>query len=141
MVEQQRTEASKFFASTCPSRAAMQATWNHVAVAGVLGANRGIHGQDSAVKVADADNNFLHERGIIGKNRGHERAAPAANHGDKVFRAVISHQGHHRAKHLDVVNIFGSKPIIAGEERGLNESRLLRIRVDGFEAIISAKYH
>ena len=47
---------ARFFASPGSSRAAVQATWNYVAVARVLSADRRIHREDSAVKVANAEN-------------------------------------------------------------------------------------
>src|SRR5579859_3443901 len=115
MVKQKRAKAGKLFAAACPSWAAVQAAGNHVPMACVLSADRRINGQDSAVKVADAENHFLHERGIVGKNRGYQRAGPAANHGDKVFRAVISHKGHYRAEDLEIMDIFGGKPVVAGK--------------------------
>src|SRR5262249_31705600 len=38
-------------------------------------------------------------------------------------------------------NIFRNKPVLNGEEHGLNEDGFLRIGVDRFEMIASPKYH
>jgi len=40
MIEQQRSQAGKFFAASGPSGTAVQTTGHHIAVAGVLIANR-----------------------------------------------------------------------------------------------------
>src|SRR5690349_19103402 len=106
MIEQERAQAGELFAAASSSGAAMQATWNHIAVARVLGANGGIHSQDPSVKVAEAENGFLQESRIVGKNRGYQRAVSTANHRDKVLWAVVANQGYYGAEYFNVVNIF-----------------------------------
>src|SRR5215472_2912631 len=91
MVEQKRAQAGKFLPSAGSSGAAMEATRNHVTVAGVLSADRRIHGQNSTMQIADAENHCLEERGVIGKNGGHERAVSATNHWNEILQAVITH--------------------------------------------------
>src|SRR5215469_1344801 len=83
MIKQKRAQAGKFLASPGSSRAAVKATGDYVAVARVLGADRGVHSQDSSVKVADAQNNFLQECRIVGKNGRDQRATATANHRDE----------------------------------------------------------
>src|SRR5215469_10537468 len=137
MVEQKRAQAGKFFAPTRPSGAAVQAAGDHVAVARMLGADRRIHSQDSSVKVPDAQNNFLQECWIVRKNGRDQRATATANHWSEILQAAIANESHDWAEDFDVVNMFGCKPIIAGEKCGLNKRGLLRIGVQRFEIIVS----
>jgi hypothetical protein len=65
MIKEQSAQAGKFLASASSSRTAMQTTGNHVSMTRVLSTQRGIHGHDSAVQIADAQHNLLKECRVI----------------------------------------------------------------------------
>ena len=113
VIEQDRAQAGELLASAGSSRTAVEATGNHVAVAGVLTSHRRIHGHDSAMQIADTQSDFLQEGGIVRKNRGHQRPTSSPNHRNEVFGAKVCNQGHYWAKYLDVVNVLRPKPVIA----------------------------
>ena len=139
MVEQKRAQTGKFFASAGPSRPPMQTTGNHVPVAGVLAAYGGIHGNNSAVQITDAENDFLKKARIVRKNRGNQRSVSPARHRDYILGVIVGHESHDGTEHLDVVNILCGEPVVAGEKRGLNERGLLWIGINWFETFVAAK--
>src|SRR5689334_9517524 len=106
MVKQKRAQTGKFLASAGPSGPAMQTTGNHIAVAGVLTAHGSVHGDNSAVQVANAQDDFLKKPGIVGKDRGNKRTASPAGHCDHLLGVIVSHESDDGTEHLDVVNIL-----------------------------------
>jgi len=65
MVKQQPAKAGEFLAASGSARATMQTAGDHVAMAGVLIADRRINDKDSAVQVPDSEYEVLGETRII----------------------------------------------------------------------------
>jgi hypothetical protein len=59
MVEQECPQSGEFLATSGPAWTAMETTGHHVAVAGILAGNGGIHGEDSSMQIANPEKNLL----------------------------------------------------------------------------------
>src|SRR5438034_11062590 len=105
MVEQKRAQTGKFFASAGPSRPPMKTTGNHVPVAGVLAAYGGIHGNNSAVQITDAGNEFLKKARIVRRNRGNQRSVSPARRSHYFLGATLGHERQHGTEHRDLMSM------------------------------------
>jgi hypothetical protein len=65
MIKQKRSQPGKFFSAARPAGTTMQAAGDHVAMAGVLIADRRVDDKDSAVQVPDSEHNILNKSRII----------------------------------------------------------------------------